>query len=209
MRSRSVDHSAPARPSSPRRQLYEAKFEKYLTNKGQKQQVEARARAVEKEPFDTVTKGAGSPSKHAGRFGQSRGTAHPAGQYEAGDLIPDGYEEQLMRAELLANRAKDPFAALNVSAEDKMTFFLLKWVFNAIKQDGGAEGGPNAGSFVVGKSDLVKQLVKNREIMSALELSDTAKLERELNKFECARAGELSWTEFLNFFFLKDRSLWN
>jgi hypothetical protein len=30
---------------------------------------------------------------------------------------------------------KDPFHNLGVSGTDKMTFFLLKWVFNAIKRD--------------------------------------------------------------------------
>jgi hypothetical protein len=29
----------------------------------------------------------------------------------------------------------DPFGALGVGSSDKMTFFLLKWVFNAIKRD--------------------------------------------------------------------------
>jgi hypothetical protein len=29
----------------------------------------------------------------------------------------------------------DPFHNLGVSGADKMTFFLLKWVFNAIKRD--------------------------------------------------------------------------
>ena len=38
-----------------------------------------------------------------------------------------------MRQELLKKRDDDPFAYLGVSAEDKMSFFLLKWVFNAIK----------------------------------------------------------------------------
>ena len=32
------------------------------------------------------------------------------------------------------SKKKDPFKVLGVSAENKMTFFLLKWVFNAIKQ---------------------------------------------------------------------------
>lgn len=38
-----------------------------------------------------------------------------------------------MRQELLKKRDDDPFTYLGVSAEDKMSFFLLKWVFNAIK----------------------------------------------------------------------------
>lgn len=48
--------------------------------------------------------------------------------------MPDGYEEHLMREALLDTR-KDPFKVLSVSPEDKMTFFLLKWVFDYIKQE--------------------------------------------------------------------------
>lgn len=40
-----------------------------------------------------------------------------------------------MREELLKQRNRDPFKLLGVSNEDKMTFFLLKWVFNAVKRD--------------------------------------------------------------------------
>lgn len=46
--------------------------------------------------------------------------------------MPDGYDEHLMREELLNTRT-DPFRVLGVSQEDKMTFFLLKWVFDYIK----------------------------------------------------------------------------
>lgn len=40
-----------------------------------------------------------------------------------------------MREGLLKKRNNDPFKLLGVSSEDKMSFFLLKWVFNAIKLD--------------------------------------------------------------------------
>jgi len=33
----------------------------------------------------------------------------------------------------------DPFKKLGVSTEDKMTFFLLKWIFNAIKRESSDE----------------------------------------------------------------------
>lgn len=35
----------------------------------------------------------------------------------------------------MKNKNKDPFKLLGVSNENKMAFFLLKWVFNAIKRD--------------------------------------------------------------------------
>ena len=34
---------------------------------------------------------------------------------------------------------KDPFKKHGVSGEDKMMFFLLKWIFNAIKIDSNPE----------------------------------------------------------------------
>ena len=40
-----------------------------------------------------------------------------------------------MREGLLKTRNDDPFKLLGISNEDKMTYFLLKWVFNAIKLD--------------------------------------------------------------------------
>lgn len=39
------------------------------------------------------------------------------------------------------NAKPDPFRKLGVSNEDKMTFFLLKWVFSAIKIDQAIGGG--------------------------------------------------------------------
>jgi hypothetical protein len=38
-----------------------------------------------------------------------------------------------MREGLLKKRNADPFKLLGVSNEDKMSFYLLKWIFNAIK----------------------------------------------------------------------------
>lgn len=52
--------------------------------------------------------------------------------------MPEGYENHLMREELLRS-TKDPFKLLGVSNEDKMAFFLLKWVFNAIKHEPDAD----------------------------------------------------------------------
>lgn len=115
---------------SPRRQIFEAKYEKFLANKAQKETVASRARAMEKEDFDTVTR-VMSPSKKAARFA-AKGYAS---KYDESTLIPDGYEDDLLRVGEIERRNKDPFKSLGVSDEDKMTFFLLKWVFNAIKRD--------------------------------------------------------------------------
>jgi hypothetical protein len=69
---------------------------------------------------------------------------------------------------LCANNSKDPFKRLGVSNEDKMTFFLLKWVFNAIKRDSSIDDTKLQGKPYVTKVDLVKQLGKNDELMNAL-----------------------------------------
>ena len=81
-----------------------------------------------------------------------------------------------MREELLDQR-KDPFKVLGVSQEDKMTFFLLKWVFDAIKQDSEVGDEKLAGKAYVTKRDLVSQLSKNPELTNALDIRS----KRELN----------------------------
>lgn len=49
--------------TSPRRKLYEAKFEKYVANKENKKVQEKRLEKMAKEDFDRYTKGEDSPSK--------------------------------------------------------------------------------------------------------------------------------------------------
>jgi hypothetical protein len=49
-----------------------------------------------------------------------------------------------------------------------MTFFLLKWIFNAIKRDSSVEDAKLLGKPYITKGDLVKQLSKNDELMNAL-----------------------------------------
>jgi hypothetical protein len=53
-----------------------------------------------------------------------------------------------------------------------MTFYLLKWVFNAIKRDSSQEDPKLKGRAYVTKGDLVKQLSKNDELMKALGYDD-------------------------------------
>lgn len=85
-------------------------------------------------------RGPESPSKKARRFSKER---EGGGKYDPESLIPADYNEQLIKkkAEEVRSGAthqsnsKDPFKRLGVSNEDKMTYFLLKWIFNAIKRD--------------------------------------------------------------------------
>jgi hypothetical protein len=47
----------PVGPVSPRRQIFEAKYEKFLANKSQKTVIEKRAAAIKVPDFDITTKG--------------------------------------------------------------------------------------------------------------------------------------------------------
>ena len=57
-----------------------------------------------------------------------------------------------------------------------MTFFLLKWVFNAIKHDSAEDDPKFQGQSFVSKTDLVKQLGKNPELMRSLGYDDQRQL---------------------------------
>jgi hypothetical protein len=55
----------PENIGSPRRQIFEAKYDKYLANKAQKIQMDSRARSGDREDFDILTLHPGkSPSKN-------------------------------------------------------------------------------------------------------------------------------------------------
>ena len=155
---------------SPRQKLYEAKFEKYLANKEAKQKQEKKLDKLKKEDFERYIQGPSSPSK---KNKLSASKERSAAKYEPESLIPQGYEDQLLQkrkeegGNVFAN-SKDPFKRLGVSNEDKMTFFLLKWIFNAIKRDSSVEDAKLLGKPYITKGDLVKQLSKNDELMNAL-----------------------------------------
>ena len=108
-----------------------------------------------------------------------------------------------MREELLDQR-KDPFKVLGVSQEDKMTFFLLKWVFDAIKQDAEASDEILGGKAYVTKRDLVSQLSKNPELINALDIRSKRELNDQVENAACVKEGCLTWEEFLNYFFLRN-----
>ena len=134
---------------------------------------------MEQPDFDITTKNRRSPSKKARKYTTVVGAEidfKPSGKFDKDMLMPEGYEDVLMREELLDTR-KDPFKVLGVSPEDKMSFFLLKWVFDYIKQESDVEDEQLAGKSYVLKKDLVSQLSKNPELMNALEI----KSKRELN----------------------------
>ena len=62
---------AKAKQPSPRKQVYEAKFDMYLQNKYYQERVEKKQKSQKKEDFDLYTKGKDSPSKKADKLRKS------------------------------------------------------------------------------------------------------------------------------------------
>lgn len=180
-----------------------------MANKKVKQGVEKRQTASAKEDFDIFTKGPGSPSKMTKRFKAFVDPSGPqyTGKFNAEDLVPPGQDEDFVRqAELrrLQRPTGDPFQDLGVGGTDKMTFFLLKWVFNAIKRDSADDDPSFQGKSFVSKSDLGKQLSKNPELMHALGYTDGRALTENVKLAPCKKDGFLLWSEFCDFFFAKE-----
>jgi hypothetical protein len=88
-----------------------------------------------------------------------------------------------------------------------MTFFLLKWVFNAIKRESLPEDPRLRGKPYVTKNDLVKQLSKNDELMNTLGYHDPKDVAEGVRMSGSVKEGCLLWEEFLDFFFLRNSSL--
>ena len=88
-----------------------------------------------------------------------------------------------------------------------MTFFLLKWIFNAIKRDSAPEDTKLKGKPYITKIDLVKQLSKNDELMNALGYDSPEQVTSGVKKAATAKDGSILWEEFLDFFFLRQASL--
>ena len=190
---------------SPRRKVFEAKYEKFIANKLQKENIEKRQYAQKPADFDITTKGRDSPSKRTNNFKGFDSNLKASGKFEAEDLVPTGYEQHLMKEELMGKK-KDPFKVLGVSAEEKMTFFLLKWVFNAIKQSSDEDDPKLKGKKFMRKNELVQQLSKNSELMEALSIMSTKELNQKVKAANCVKDGCLTWEEFLAFFFCRHGS---
>jgi hypothetical protein len=88
-----------------------------------------------------------------------------------------------------------------------MTFFLLKWIFNAIKETSSKDDPKLQGLPYVNKASLVKQLIKNRELMTALGYKGAPDMREAIKKAPSAKDNTLMWAEFLDFFFLRQASL--
>ena len=110
-----------------------------MSNKQKKQDLDKKKASQKAEDFDIWTKGPASPSKLTKRYRPNVDPTAPrvSGKYFDEDLLPEYTEKELQdrNLKMMQRSTGDPFEELGVPAADKMTFFLLKWVFNAIKRD--------------------------------------------------------------------------
>jgi hypothetical protein len=80
-------------PADPRQSIYEAKFEKFLSNKAQKTAATKRKDVATPQPFDLYTSGPGSPSKNRKRFRGFHDPTQPDA-YEAADFDDEGFDQR-------------------------------------------------------------------------------------------------------------------
>lgn len=85
-----------------------------------------------------------------------------------------------------------------------MTFFLLKWIFNAIKKDAPEDDSKLQGKSYVQKLELSKQLIKNEELMRTLGYNSDREVIEGVRAANSHKEGVFTWEEFLDFFFLKN-----
>jgi len=120
------------------------------------------------------TKGEDSPSKQADKFKMSK--ALSSGKFEDQNIFKDPELIQMDKNDLKLQKRQERqdnrFEQLGIKNESKMLFYLLKWVFNAIKIDALPheieEEGPISLPYIK-KIDLVKQLQKNSSLVKTLK----------------------------------------
>lgn len=116
---------------------------------------------MQPEEFDIYTKGPSSPSKLTKRFKPVVDPVAPrlSGKFEEEDLVGPSFDEDIMKEQSLKQEQRpvgDPFVELGVGTADKMSFFLLKWVFNAIKRESSDDDPVFKGKPYVAQKDLIK-----------------------------------------------------
>lgn len=76
-----------------------------------------------------------------------------------------------------------------LSKKDKITFSILKWIFNAIQKQ-----------ELVERDELLTQLSKNEEIIGMLGYESIDEVQVDLYDTETKINGYFNWEEFLDFF---------
>lgn len=164
---------------------------------------------MKKEDFDRYTKGQDSPSKQTYRYSKGKPQPKKMDLEETDKLLrsPEQLEEERKQENLRRrqDRQTDQFQKLGVKGDDKMLYFLLKWIFNAIKIESDEDDERLKGLPYVRKVDLIKQLNKNKDLVDSLGFKNMKEV-KELVKFApCRKENCFVWDEFCDFFFLKDK----
>ena len=175
---------------SPRSQVYLAKFSKYKINKKLYNEYE-KAKPTRKD-FDLVLKGKDSKNKLSKSIHWDdlfKQKLRPKKFSKDFDVYQEDYD--LTVFESIKNKLE------RMSKEDKVTFSILKWVFNAIK---------NKKDNTITKKELSEQLDQNVDIIKSLGFANSDEVYHQLSSLKTKQSGKLNWEEFLDFFWSKSNS---
>jgi len=183
MASAKKEKEAPKSSKSPRRQVYEAKYSKYKINKKLKGEYDSDKKG--KDDFDLYTKGKESQNVKAKKinwddlFAQKLRKSFSRPDFP---VFKADYDQQLLH-KLVKKLQK-------LSKEDRLTFSILKWIFNAMKKK----------DNTIDRKELIEQLDQNIDIINSLGFESTEDVAHQLNLLRTKSYGKLTWEEFLDFF---------
>lgn len=172
---------------SPRRAIYEAKFEKYKINKTLKGEYDKEME--QKDDFDLYTKGIDSANAKAKKidwgtdiFDAALAQSKAKTAADTDDPVyREDYDTKILST--MSHKLE------SLSKEDRLTFNVLKWIFNAIKK-----------GKHVDKKELIEQLDLNLDIVTSLGFNDMEDVTYKLNTLKTEKFNKLNWEEFLDFF---------
>ena len=177
------EFNRPPTEAELKRMLYEAKFAKYRVNRKLKEEYDSGKKT--KEDFDLYLRGKDSSHIKAkginwdDLFAQKLKPAKYSKNY---DVYQSDFDLKLL--ETIRNKLE------KLSKEDKLTFSILKWIFNALKKKDGN----------INRKELVEQLDQNIDILQSLGFESTEDVEHSLSSLRTKEKGKLRWEEFLDFF---------
>lgn len=175
------DH--PPTEAEIKRQLYEAKFAKYRLNRKLKENYDSGNKT--KEDFDLYLKGKESTNAKSKAinwddlFAQKLKPAKFSTNYA---VYQSDYDMKML------DTVRQKLERL--SKEDKLTFSILKWIFNALKKK----------DNVINRKELIDQLDQNIDILQSLGFENTEDVSHHLNILRTRQSAKLNWEEFLDFF---------
>jgi len=106
-----------------------------------------------------------------------------------------------------AAKEVDRFEELGVSKGDKMSYQLLKWVFNSIHRPSEPDDKKLLGANYVLKRELAAKMQNNPQLLKALGYQSQIETAKAIEAATCRKEGCLTWEEFLQFFFFRQAEL--